>query len=69
VAARKLQIEAIADALILERTLTGAAIDDVLAGMSPALRAERIRRKKMVTMTTNATLSAAAHGEMTRLNL
>src|ERR1700730_10475271 len=44
--ANRHQVAAIADALLIEWTLTGAAIDEILAGMSPAMRAEKLRRKQ-----------------------
>jgi hypothetical protein len=53
VAAHRDQIAALADALIIERTLNGAAIDDILAGVSPAMRAERARRKEWAAMVAN----------------
>jgi hypothetical protein len=68
-AARKHQVEAVADVLIECKTLDGAEIDNILAGMSLAQMVERARRKQMATMTANAALFTASHGGMTRLNL
>jgi hypothetical protein len=59
----------IADALLIEWTLTGAAIDEILAGVSPAMRAEKLRRKEMATMAANAALFTAAYGGLQMLRV
>jgi hypothetical protein len=68
-AVRKHQIEAVADALMIERTLTGAAIDEILAGVSPAMRAERARRKEWAAITAGAEAFRLAHGTLQMLRV
>ena len=63
--ARRASIETLADALIIERTLSGAKIADILASMSPAQRAERIRRKQMKAMTAGAAAFTVMTGGLT----
>jgi hypothetical protein len=68
-AANKHQIEAIAAALLECKTLDGAEIDDILAGMTLAQMAERARRKQMAAMTAGAALFTASHGGLQMLRV
>jgi hypothetical protein len=62
VAANIHQMESIAAALIEHKTLDGAEIDQILAGMTPAQRAEKLRRKKWTDTIAGAEAFRLAHG-------
>jgi hypothetical protein len=62
VAANIHQIESIAAALIEHKTLDGAEIDQILAGMTPAQRAEKLRRKTWTDTIAGAEAFRLAHG-------
>lgn len=64
-AARRALVETIAEALIEHKTLDGATIGDIVAGLSTVQRAERARRKRMIEMTAGAAAFTAMTGGLT----
>jgi hypothetical protein len=67
-AARRHQVEAVAEALIEDKTLDRADIDDVLSEFSPALRVERARRRQWAAMAATAEQFRMMTGGLVRLD-